>query len=88
MIGYVPFAAFLAAALLRIPAALRRPRSEFNDLTLLLLAAVWPTLLDTVTHSAMFAVGNGTMVMAWFLLVLTIAADMHTRAHPLERSHG
>jgi O-antigen ligase len=80
IIGYVAFAGFLVALLRRIPRALRRPRTPLNNLVLVLLAAVWPTVVDTVTHSAMFAVGNGPMVVCWFLIVLTIAADTAAEA--------
>jgi O-antigen ligase len=81
--GYVGFGLFWVFLCWRGWRVLSAPSNPCSDLARLLLASVWLLWMDSLSHSILFAVGNGGSVLFWYVLVLFMAAERH--AHGFSR---
>lgn len=75
IIGYLPFLAFLVLLVIRIFKCLRRPNGVANDLAKCLGLAMPMIVLDTILHSSMTSVGNGTIIVPWIQIAMFIGVD-------------
>jgi len=79
--GYLCFAGMWISLLLCVPKVAFAPSTPTSELGRCLAASMWFFLVDSILHSGMFAIGNGTTPLMWFYLVLLLAA-----ASQVERS--